>query len=220
MIATTKERLKFYLEQKGISNSQFYSDLGIKRGLLDADKLKATIADPIIAKILVIYTDLNIAWLLTGEGSMLRTDEKTDYIPVAHHTENPDEGIPLLPVDAMAGAFTGEQQVLEYECERYVVPAFKGADFLIPVKGVSMHPRFSSGDIVACKRLSMDNVFFQWNKVYVIDTDQGPLIKRLKPGSDKEHVLVVSDNTAYDPFELAISNIYHLALVIGVIRLE
>lgn len=171
----------------------------------------------------LIYTKcigISAEWLLTGEGPMLRTDEKTDNTPVAHHTENPNEGIPLLPVDAMAGAFTGEQQVLEYECERYVVPAFKGADFLIPVKGVSMHPRFSSGDIVACKRLSMDNVFFQWNKVYVIDTDQGPLIKRLKPGSDKEHVLVVSDNTAYDPFELAISNIYHLALVIGVIRLE
>lgn len=164
--------------------------------------------------------DINPDWLLTGEGSMLRTDEKMDNTPIAHHTEDPHEGIPLLPVDAMAGAFTGEQQVLEYECERYVVPAFKGADFLIPVKGVSMHPRFSSGDIVACKRLSMDNVFFQWNKVYVIDTDQGLLIKRLKPGSDKEHVLVVSDNTAYDPFELAISNIYHLALVIGVIRLE
>ncbi|WP_287677091.1 S24 family peptidase [Bacteroides sp.] len=164
--------------------------------------------------------DINPDWLLTGEGSMLRTDEKTNNTPIAHHTEDPHEGIPLLPVDAMAGAFTGEQQVLEYECERYVVPAFKGADFLIPVKGVSMHPRFSSGDIVACKRLSMDNVFFQWNKVYVIDTDQGPLIKRLKPGSDKEHVLVVSDNTAYDPFELAISSIYHLALVIGVIRLE
>ena len=171
----------------------------------------------------LIYTKcigISAEWLLTGEGPMLRADEKIDNTPIAHHTEDPNEGIPLLPVDAMAGAFTGEQQVLEYECERYVVPAFKGADFLIPVKGVSMHPRFSSGDIVACKRLSMDNVFFQWNKVYVIDTDQGPLIKRLKPGTDKEHVLVVSDNTAYDPFELAISSIYHLALVIGVIRLE
>lgn len=95
MIATTKERLKFYLEQKGISNSQFYSDLGIKRGLLDADKLKATIADPIIAKILVIYTDLNIAWLLTGEGPMLR-DERSEGI--IHEdpqvpTPKPDESI-------------------------------------------------------------------------------------------------------------------------------
>lgn len=220
MLATTKERLLHFIEYMRISKSQFYSDLGIKRGLLDSDKLKATISDTIIAKILVTYKDLSINWLLTGEGNMLRTDEKTDETSVAHRTEVPNEGIPLLPVDAMAGVFTGEQQVLEYECERYVVPAFKGADFLIPVKGVSMHPRFSSGDIVACKRLSMENVFFQWNKVYVIDTDQGPLIKRLKPGSDKEHVLVVSDNTAYDPFELAISSIYHLALVIGVIRLE
>lgn len=220
MLATTKERLLHFIEHMGISKSQFYSDLGIKRGLLDSDKLKATISDTIVAKILVTYKDLSINWLLTGEGNMLRTDEKTDETPIAHRTEVPNEGIPLLPVDAMAGAFTGEQQVLEYECERYVVPAFKGADFLIPVKGVSMHPRFSSGDIVACKRLSMDNIFFQWNKVYVIDTAQGPLIKRLKPGSDKDHVLVVSDNTAYDPFELAISSIYHLALVIGVIRLE
>ena len=141
-------------------------------------------------------------------------------IPVAHRAEKPREGIPLIPISAMAGAFTGEQQVLEYECERYIVPAFGGADFLLSVKGVSMLPGLSNGDIVACKRLSMDNVFFEWNKVYVIDTVQGPLIKRLKPGSDKDHVLVVSDNTAYDPFELAISSIYHLALVIGVIRLE
>lgn len=171
----------------------------------------------------LIYTKcvgVNPAWLLTGEGSMLRNDERTESLPIASKTENPNEGIPLIPIHAMAGAFTGEAQVLECDCERYVVPAFKGADFLIPVKGVSMHPRFSSGDIVACKRLNMNNIFFQWNKVYVLDTDQGALIKRLKPGSDKDHVLVVSDNASFDPFELDVHNIYNVALVIGVIRLE
>lgn len=215
------ERLKEFMDHKGITIAAFERSIGMSNASFGKSlKNGKAIGTDKLENILSIYKDINPDWLLTGEGSMLRSDEKTDNIPVAHHTEDPNEGIPLLPVDAMAGAFTGEQQVLEYECERYVVPAFKGADFLIPVKGVSMHPRFSSGDIVACKRLSMDNVFFQWNKVYVIDTDQGPLIKRLKPGSDKEHVLVVSDNTAYDPFELAISNIYHLALVIGIIRLE
>ena len=215
------ERLKEFMDHKGITIAAFERSIGMSNASFGKSlKNGKAIGTDKLENILSIYKDINPDWLLTGEGSMLRTDEKTDNKPIAHHTEYPNEGIPLLPVDAMAGAFTGEQQVLEYECERYVVPAFKGADFLIPVKGVSMHPRFSSGDIVACKRLSMDNVFFQWNKVYVIDTDQGPLIKRLKPGSDKEHVLVVSDNTAYDPFELGISSIYHLALVIGVIRLE
>lgn len=217
---TIKDKILAFIKEKGLSREEFYRETGLSASNFKGAAMKSELGGDKIVKILTTYKDLSPDWLLTGEGSMLRTDEKTNNTPIAHHTEDPHEGIPLLPVDAMAGAFTGEQQVLEYECERYVVPAFKGADFLIPVKGVSMHPRFSSGDIVACKRLSMDNVFFQWNKVYVIDTDQGPLIKRLKPGSDKEHVLVVSDNQSYDPFELAISKIYHLALVIGVIRLE
>ena len=165
--------------------------------------------------------DININWLLTGEGNMLSSEsEKEENIPVAHPSDSPMEGIPLIPISAMAGAFTGEQTVLEYECERFVVPTFKGAEFLISVKGSSMYPKYNSGDIVACKRLPMDDIFFQWNKVYVLDTDQGPLIKRVKPGSDKEHVLIVSDNERYEPFELPLNRIYHVALVIGVIRLE
>lgn len=164
--------------------------------------------------------DININWLLTGEGNMLRTESEKESIPVAHPSESPMEGIPLIPISAMAGAFTGEQTVLEYECERFVVPTFKGAEFLISVKGSSMYPKYNSGDIVACKRLPMGDIFFQWNKVYVLDTDQGPLIKRVKPGSDKEHVLIVSDNERYEPFELPLDRIYHVALVIGVIRLE
>lgn len=220
MLVTTKERILHYIECKNIPKSKFYNDLGIKRGLLDSDKLKASVTDVVIAKILAIYKDLNINWLLTGEGNMLRAESEKENIPVAHPSDSPTEGIPLIPISAMAGAFTGEQSVLEYECERFVVPTFKGAEFLISVKGSSMYPKYNSGDIVACKRLPMDDIFFQWNKVYVLDTDQGPLIKRVKPGSDKEHVLIVSDNEHYEPFELLLDRIYHVALVIGVIRLE
>lgn len=140
--------------------------------------------------------------------------------PVAIPATHPNEGIPLIPIEAMAGALTSEQTILEYECERYVIPMFKGADFLIPVKGFSMHPKYNSGDIVACQRVPMSDLFFQWNKVYVIDTTQGALIKRIKPGSDKEHISIVSDNPDYDPFELHLSAIHAVALVIGVIRLE
>lgn len=220
MLVTTKERILHYIECKNIPKSKFYNDLGIKRGLLDSDKLKASVTDVVIAKILAIYKDLNINWLLTGEGNMLRAESEKENIPVAHPSDSPTEGIPLIPISAMAGAFTGEQSVLEYECERFVVPTFKGAEFLISVKGSSMYPKYNSGDIVACKRLPMDDIFFQWNKVYVLDTDQGSLIKRVKPGSDKEHVLIVSDNEHYEPFELPLDRIYHVALVIGVIRLE
>lgn len=144
-------------------------------------------------------------------------NSKSILAPSAH---SPQQGIPLIPFSAMAGALKGEQTALEYECEHYIIPAFSGADFLIPVKGNSMTPTYASGDIVACRRVPMSGLFFQWNKPYVLDTSQGAIIKRIKPGSDKNHVLIVSDNTDYDPFELPYEDIYAVALVIGIIRLE
>lgn len=140
-------------------------------------------------------------------------------LPTAYRATGSETGIPLIPINAMAGAFVGEQVVLELECERYVVPAFKDAEFLITVKGSSMIPKYNSGDIVACKRMPLDT-FFQWNKVYVLDTEQGPLIKRIKKGSTADTLTIFSDNPSYEPFELPRTKIYHIALVVGVIRLE
>lgn len=173
-----------------------------------------------IMGMLVSSYSVNPAWLLTGKGSMLLDDATEHTGAPATKATSPSEGIPLIPFSAMAGALTGEQTALEYECERYVVPAFKDADFLMQVKGVSMQPTYLSGDIVACQRVPLFDIFFQWNKTYVLDTAQGALIKRVKPGKDDSHILIVSDNTQYDPFELSRSDIHAVALVIGLIRLE
>ncbi len=129
-------------------------------------------------------------------------------------------GIPLIPVEAIAGVLSGNSTaVMEYECDRYDIPMFRGADFMIYVSGDSMQPKYFSGDLVACKRLPVDT-FFQWNKVYVIDSEQGVIIKRIRPGSDSRHVVLVSENVAYAPFELPLEKIYSIALVIGVVRAE
>lgn len=164
--------------------------------------------------------DVDAMWLLTGSNPIEQQQSSTEELPIARRATNPQEGIPLIPLDAMAGALTSELTILDSDCDRYVVPDFRGADFLITVKGASMSPSYSSGDIVACKRVPMTDLFFQWNKVYVIDTNQGALIKRVKPGHDENHILIVSDNANFDAFELPKSAIYAVALVVGVIRLE
>lgn len=181
----------------------------------------------------IIYAKcVNISpeWLLTGKGDMLKaTDESEPTIAEQRpavaiyptkHVDDGQQGIPLIPFSAMAGALRGEIQAFDYECEHYIVPEFKTAHFLITINGDSMLPTYKSGDIVACQREAMTSVFFQWNRPYVLDTAQGAILKRIKPGSDKEHILIVSDNPAYDPFELPLSEIYSVALVIGFIRLE
>lgn len=238
-MATILARIQKIASNEGITIGALERSIGASKGVLSRAINNGTdIQSKWIQIIVENYPRYSTEWFLTGRGEMLKancsstlqttytkdtektSNEQRNDEPIALPTHNPNEGIPLIPFEAMAGALTSEQTVLEYECERYVVPAFKGADFLIPVKGSSMYPKYSSGDIVACQRISMNDLFFQWNKVYVIDTNQGPLIKRIKPGSDKNHVLIVSDNEKYEPFELPYSAIYAVALVIGVIRLE
>lgn len=225
-----KQKILLYLAKIGVSDYEFYKKSGTTRGILTQNN---GISEENLARFLAYAPEVNVEWLLTGRGEMLKTKETpsephadqrpsssnkdTNIIRIAQENE---KGIPLIPFSAMAGALAGEQSALEYECERYVVPAFNGADFLMQVKGNSMMPTYISGDIVACKRVPMSGLFFQWNKPYVLDTKQGAIIKRIKPGSDNQHVSIVSDNKEYDPFELPYEDIYAVALVIGIIRLE
>lgn len=175
-------------------------------------------------RFLAYYKDVNPTWLITGEGEMLRSpsqpplqEAKTEIIP----SPSPLHGIPLVPIEAWAGRLDGfTDSIMLDQCDHYLIPLFKGADFLISVRGDSMEPRYKSGDIVACQFVHLDNIWFQWGKVYVLDTSQGSIIKRINPGLTSDTISIVSENPSYAPFELPKEEIYHVALVIGAIRAE
>lgn len=214
-----KKNILQFLDYKGISKYEFYQKTGISNGILSQNN---GLSEENTLKFLSYFPEINPEWLLTGNGPMLKPskDEQDSILPAYQClNENTNQGIPLIPSSAMAGFFTGDIQVLEYECERFIIPSFKDADFLISVKGSSMEPKYSSGDLVACKRMSVDT-FFQWNKVYVLDTEQGPLIKRVNEGKNENTLLICSENPKYPPFQLNRSLIHNIALVVGVIRLE
>lgn len=214
------EQLKMLLTYLKSTINKVAIETGINKQVLydiKNGKIKS-LSNNLILSITKTYPQVNSDWLLTGNGDMLKTSQSQDDLPVAIPNK---KGIPLIPVDAIAGVLSGEDvQILEYECEQFVVPTFKDAEFLMQVKGSSMIPKYNSGDIVACKRIR-EMLFFQWNKIYVLDTSQGVLIKRVHedPNND-ENVLLVSDNEKYKPFSIPRSDIRSIAIVIGVIRLE
>lgn len=151
----------------------------------------------------------NEKWLLKGEGEMLN-DTKSSESPV---------GIPLIPQDAMAGALGGsDSQWMDYNCERYVIPEFSDCDFLMRIHGDSMIPDYYPGDLVACKIVVMSKLWFQWGKVYIVDTCQGALLKRIFPSDREACIKLVSSNQAYPAFDLEASEIHGVALVKGLIR--
>lgn len=220
-----KQNILRYLAQKGVSAYEFYKESGVTRGILQQNN---GISEDNIARFLAYAPDVNIEWLLTGEGPMLShpttptppTQPTTPTKPTSHPSTS---GIPLIPLDAVAGfpAESGGGVRLE-DCERYVIPEFenKGANFLIRVSGDSMVPLYYSGDLLACRKIT-DIRFFQWGTVYVLETSQGVLVKRVQESVDHaDSILCVSENSSvHHPFLLPRDDIRSLSIIVGLVRL-
>lgn len=67
-MSTTRQRLVDFLNYKDISQGKFEKSVGLSTGFVS--KVGDTIRKASCEKIKEIYPDLNISWLLTGEGSM------------------------------------------------------------------------------------------------------------------------------------------------------
>lgn len=72
------ERLMQYIEYKGLNNRTFEINNDLSNGYLGKQLLrKADLGESIIVKILDNCPDIDMEWLLTGKGSMLKKVENS-----------------------------------------------------------------------------------------------------------------------------------------------
>lgn len=89
-----RDRLKAYLKHKKISQGAFAESIGASAGYVNA--ISKGIGSDKIPIIRATYPDLNIDWLLTNEGSMLKTTDQpisqggNDVTPPKAETNNLD----------------------------------------------------------------------------------------------------------------------------------
>lgn len=209
-----KQRLLLFVENLGQSVRAFEQDCGLANGTIASIKVKGPSVG-IVSKIAYAHPELNLYWLLTGDGKMLR-DENEQHAG-GNATEAP--GIPLLPFSAVAGSLAENTPIdTTTAIERYVIPEFtaRGADCAIRVDGDSMYPRYSNGEILAI-RIIQDPTFFQWGKVYVLSTNQGCVIKRLFPDPDNEDGIIChSENYEnYPDYKITKQDVFGVAIVVG-----
>ena len=67
-----KRNILQYIDYKGISKYKFYKLTGITRGFLDSPSGSS---EETIAKFISYFKDVDISWLLTGKGNMLKKPE-------------------------------------------------------------------------------------------------------------------------------------------------
>lgn len=84
MNETVKERLVAYLEYKGINKSEFGRMIGVSNAYISS--IRKSIQPDKVERIAAAFPNLNVSWLVTGEGDML-SENKND-VPIIKESMN------------------------------------------------------------------------------------------------------------------------------------
>ena len=192
LIGRAKEIARYYKmplakwsESMGLSNAHFYNCKGISR------KLARLIENS--------YPEIDITWLATGKGSMIKGEGETvdakNYI------------VPLLPIAAQGGTPDDfESQIKEFDCEKVLCP-IKDITLAVPINGDSMSPEYPNGSKVFVQRIN-ELSFIEWGCTYVLDTTNGTIIKNVFPvKEDTTKIICRSVNPNYADFVVDTSDI-------------
>lgn len=205
------DRILALINYLGISVSEFERSCGLSNGAVSKMGDNTRIAT--LDRISKIYPQVNMTWLRIGEGNMIN-DEKRPFED-SHKEErgikeknHQIEYIRLLPLYAQGGSLNDfSAAVSDYDCEMLISPV-KGASFAMQVSGDSMSPEYPNGSRIIIKKID-ETSFIEWGRVYVLDTNNGSVIKIIVP-SDREdcvRCLSINKDPIYAPFDVPKSSI-------------
>lgn len=223
-----KDRIKKFIEYQNLTVSRFEKSINASNGYINS--IAKSIGLDKIENILEIYPNLNIEWLLTGNGQMLKNEanEYSEAIPV---TDKNVIQIPLVSQYAYAGYLGG------FDDPQYIealptVPIFvdrelKGNYLGFEVRGDSMEDGTNNsiieGDILISREVKQMYWKYKlhinkWNYVIVHRTE-GILVKRIiEHNVEKCTINIHSLNPLYEDLELSLNDVAQLFNVVQVVR--
>lgn len=225
----TTERVKEFIEYKGVSKYEFCKKLGFSNKFLDNSSNMGTDK---ACKILHYYPEINAEWLLTGIGTMEKpnvqelssnkTMTKTmTFSEETKHKENVillntnqdglqnrmpqvvtvdgsgKDNVVLVPAKAAAGYLLGygDNKFIE-SLPTFNLPNINNGTFrMFQVSGHSMFPTISDGSYVVGEWVENWVKEVKDNRIYVIISTDGILIKRVLNRLKKyDNLYLKSDN--------------------------
>lgn len=154
------DRIRQYLDFKGISDYRFEKELSLSKGYIN--KAKNPTSD-VLMKICGIYTDMSPEWLVTGKGEMIKNaerEQKTIEISESAISETKRKGALIYDIDATCG-LSGRD--IEFTDEKVIgsidAPEINPDSKIIFATGDSMQPLIASGDRVVIRKIESWDYF-------------------------------------------------------------
>lgn len=219
-----KKVIEEHYKMSPFAFSQKYGDNGgVKTSAIIRER--NGVSSKMLDLITAAYPEINRAWLLTGEGEMLKSEQPKKIDDIAGHGKL----IPFYDAEAAAGN--------NYEMDMMpsrpvgmieIGSVLRDSESAIRVYGNSMVPNYPAGCVIGLK-LHTDS-FIEPGRVYVVETRDNRYLKRLYYTKDKKSFHCLSDNTMkyedgprkgelyYQDFEIPIDEVVRLHRVVGVIK--
>lgn len=216
------QRIEQLLKHLNMSARALAIALGLKNPQIfyDIKAEKCGISKELATKIQEHFLNISAAWLLTGEGSMLKDESPSTLSASPTPKISYTTGVPYYDVDFIGGfdmVMNCQTITPEYLID---FKMYNEATCWCNVTGHSMEPEINHGDIIALKKID-DFSFIPLGEVYAIVTTNGMrTIKRISRGSDNNHYTLVPTNNSpeYAPQEIAKSMISHVFQVLGCMK--
>lgn len=205
------ETLRQTLRKHNVKMARLASDLGLTAQALNSRFTTKKVSADFLARV-AEATGINIVELLgeTPIDATLHTDRLV--------------WVPVINYDARAG-YEPNDATDTPQFVRQLLPFSREVadigDFVIPVYGDSMQPRFQNGTAVLIRPSELWREYIDLGAPYVIElTDGQRLLKIVRAADDSDHLTLVSENPNYDPTVIPKSVIQRMYRVIVSVRRE
>lgn len=218
----TKERFVEFLKYKEIGQTAFELSANLSRGSIAK---KTGFSADSIEKIAISCPDLNLDWLITGKGEMLKpnTDIQVLDHPKLKEKTFDDQSVPLYDISAAANLKTLLVDKSQNIIGKISIPDMPKCDGAVYVRGDSMYPLLKSGDIIVYKEVcNFDYVVY--GEMYLVsfdlDGDEYLSVKYVNRSDKEGCISLVSYNSHHHAMDVPIACIYAMAIVKASVRLN
>ncbi|MBL1409958.1 S24 family peptidase [Sphingobacterium faecale] len=196
-------RLDQVIQYLGLNVNSFSKEIGLNRAerLYQIKKGNYDISKNLAGIIVSRFPELNEAWLLTGEGTMLKVAEGSPKIPLYSFS-----------LDDFNTDVSQMQVVEELE-----IPILSGSDFAFVHQGDSMSPEIEHGSMVFVKQVDKDAIVF--GDIYLIISEKMNIVRFIRGLDDKSWRLVAKNATDFDDLIIDILQVKAVYKVKGVLSM-